>query len=197
MATVKRWAVFTHGLTFVLGFSFIFVFVIGITAGLIGQIGNGVIRANEWIMRIGGLLVIVLGLHTLGVIRIPFLYYDTRSQQAPRQELGYLGSFLMGITFAAGWSPCVGPILGSILTLGASTGSIGQAVFLLSIYALCLGLPFLLTALLIERATVGIRLCSTTFSRKPLPSSAIVPCCWGNRPVSRLARLAAQMGVAM
>jgi cytochrome c-type biogenesis protein len=154
---VKRWAVFSHGVLFVLGFSFVFVFIIGISAGLIGQFGTRVLRAQEWILRIGGLLVIVLGLHTMGVIRIPFLYYDTRKQQAPRKELGYGGSFLMGVTFAAGWSPCVGPILGGILTLGASTGSVGQAVVLLVVYALGLAIPFLAAALALDQATTSIR----------------------------------------
>ncbi len=154
---VKRWAVFSHGVLFVLGFSFVFVFVIGISAGLIGQFSNGFRDAQDWVLRAGGLLVIVLGLHTMGVIRIPFLYYDTRKQQAPKKEWGYGGSFLMGVTFAAGWSPCVGPILGGILTLGYSTGSVGQAVLLLTVYALGLALPFLAAALALDRATTSIR----------------------------------------
>ena len=153
---VRRWIVFLHGLAFVAGFSFIFVFVIGISAGIIGRIGGEILRAREWILGISGLLIIVLGLHTVGVIRIPFLYYDTRKQRPPKQELGYAGSFLMGITFAAGWSPCIGTILGGIWGLGASTGSIVQAVLLLSFYALGLGLPFLLAALLLDQATASI-----------------------------------------
>ncbi len=153
----SQWAVFLHGLFFVLGFSFVFVVVIGISAGAIGQFSRGFLRASDWIMRIGGLLIVVLGLHTMGVIRIPFLYYDTRRQSAPRPELGYAGSALMGVTFAAGWSPCLGPILAAMLALGATTGSVGRAVVLLSAYALGLGIPFLLTALLLDRATEQLR----------------------------------------
>ncbi len=152
----SRWTVFLHGLFFVLGFSMIFV-VLGITAGAIGQLGRQFLQATDWILRIGGLLIIVLGLHMMGVIRIPFLYYDTRRQSPPRHELGYLGSLFMGITFSAGWSPCLGPILAGMLTLGASTASAGRAAVLLTAYALGLGIPFLLTALLLERATEQIR----------------------------------------
>jgi cytochrome c-type biogenesis protein len=152
-AQPSRWIVLLHGIFFVLGFSVIFVLVFGFTVGLLGQLALGVIQSGEWLVRIGGLLIIVLGLHTMGVIRIPFLYYDTRKQSAPRQEWGYFGSFLMGITFAAGWSPCLGPILSALIGLSASTGSALRSTVLLSAYALGLGIPFLLTALLLDRAT--------------------------------------------
>jgi cytochrome c-type biogenesis protein len=155
-AQPSRWIVFLHGVFFVVGFSVLFI-LLGITAGALGQLRFQLIQATDWIIRIGGLLIIVLGLHTVGVIRIPFLYYDTRRQAAPRHELGYLGSFIMGITFSAGWSPCLGPILAAMLTLGASTGSIGRATLLLTAYALGLGIPFLLTALLVDRATPQLR----------------------------------------
>jgi cytochrome c-type biogenesis protein len=155
-AQPSRWVVFLHGIFFVAGFSVIFVLV-GISAGVIGQLGRQFLSATDWIIRVGGLLIIVLGLHTMGIIRIPLLYYDTRSQTAPKQELGYAGSFLMGITFAAGWSPCLGPILAAMIMLGTSTGSAGRAVVLLTAYALGLGIPFLLAALLLERATDSLR----------------------------------------
>jgi cytochrome c-type biogenesis protein len=151
-----RWQVFLHGVFFVTGFSLIFI-LLGISAGVIGQLGRSFMQVTEWVLRIGGLLIIVLGLHTMGVIRIPFLYYDTRRQSQPRPELGYLGSVFMGITFSAGWSPCLGPILAAMLTLGATTGSVGRATFLLAAYALGLGIPFLLTALLLDRATGQLR----------------------------------------
>jgi cytochrome c-type biogenesis protein len=155
-AQASRWIVFLHGLFFVLGFGAVFV-LLGITAGAIGQIGRQFWRATDWIMRIGGLLIIVLGLHTMGVIRIPFLYYDTRKQTRPRHELGFAGSLFMGVTFAAGWSPCLGPILAAMLTLGSTTGSAGRAAILLAAYALGLGIPFLLAALLLDRATEQLR----------------------------------------
>lgn len=152
----SRWVVFLHGVFFVLGFAAVFI-LLGIGVGALGQVARGFIRIREWVARIGGVLVIVLGLHTLGIIRIPFLYYDTRNQSPPKQELGYFGSSLMGITFAAGWSPCVGTILGAILTLGFDSGSVGRAIALLVAYTLGLGLPFLLTALLLDRATGSLR----------------------------------------
>lgn len=152
----SRWAVFLHGVFFVVGFGLIFV-LLGITAGAIGQLGRQFLQATDWILRIGGLLIIVLGLHTMGVIRVPFLYYDTRRQERPKHELGFLGSLFMGVTFSAGWSPCLGPILAAMLTLGASTGSAGRAAVLLTAYALGLGIPFLLTALLLDQATAHLR----------------------------------------
>lgn len=152
----SRSIVFLHGLFFVLGFAIVFV-LLGITAGAVGQLGRQFLQASDWIMRIGGLLIIVLGLHTMGVIRIPFLYYDTRRQTKPKHELGYLGSLFMGVTFSAGWSPCLGPILAAMLTLGASTGSASRAAVLLGAYALGLGIPFLLTALLLDRMAGGMR----------------------------------------
>lgn len=147
-----RWEVLFHALFFVAGFSLIFL-IIGISAGAIGMLHVGFIRLRDEISRIGGILIIVLGLHTMGVIRIPFLYYDTRRQMAPRPELGYFGSLVMGITFAAGWTPCIGPMLAALLGLGSVSGSIGRAAVLLAAYAVGLGLPFLLTALLLDRAT--------------------------------------------
>jgi cytochrome c-type biogenesis protein len=152
----SRLTVFLHGVFFVVGFSVIFV-LLGISAGALGQLGRSVLVASRWITRLGGLLIVVLGLHTMGVIRIPFLYYDTRKQQTPKGELGFTGSFLMGVTFSAGWSPCLGPILAAMLTLGASTGSVARATVLLTAYAVGLGIPFLLAALLLERFSNELR----------------------------------------
>jgi cytochrome c-type biogenesis protein len=152
----SRWLIALHGLMFVLGFSLVFI-LIGITAGALGQLSFALIRNRDWISRIGGVLIIVLGLHTMGVIRIPFLYYDTRKQQAPREEMGLLGSGIMGFTFAAGWSPCIGPFLTAIWTLGGVSGSVGQAIILLLAYAAGLGIPFLMTALLIDKASTNLR----------------------------------------
>jgi cytochrome c-type biogenesis protein len=151
-----RWEVLLHAIFFVVGFSIVFL-ILGISAGAIGQLRLGFIDVRGWIARLGGILIVVLGLHTMGVIRIPFLYYDTRRQMAPRPELGYLGSLLMGITFAAGWTPCLGPALSALWLMGSTTGSIGQAAVMLSVYAMGLGIPFLLTAILLDRATVQLR----------------------------------------
>jgi cytochrome c-type biogenesis protein len=169
----SRWLVVLHGLFFVLGFSIVFV-LIGISAGAVGQLSRVLIVNRDWITRIGGLLIIVLGLHTLGVIRIPFLYYDTRKQQMPRQEMGLIGSSVMGFTFAAGWSPCIGPFLAAMWTLGSATGSVGQAMILLGFYAAGLGIPFLLTALLIDRASGGLRKMQKHMRKVEIVSGALL-----------------------
>lgn len=148
----SRWLIVLHGLFFVLGFSVVFV-LIGITAGVLGQLSLAFIQNRIWITRLGGLIVIILGLHMMGVIRIPFLYYDTRNQELPKRELGLFGSSLMGFTFAAGWSPCIGPFLSSIWFLGSATGSVGRAIVLLMAYAAGLGIPFLLAAFMIEQSS--------------------------------------------
>ncbi|MBN1311019.1 MAG: cytochrome c biogenesis protein CcdA [Anaerolineae bacterium] len=152
---VPRWEILLHAVFFVAGFSVIFL-LLGISAGAIGLLRLGFIDIRDWLARLGGVLIIVLGLHTLKLIRIPFLYYDTRKQTAPRPELGYLGSLLMGITFSAGWTPCLGPALSALWMLGSTTGSIMRAAVLLLAYAAGLGIPFLLTALLLDRATTQL-----------------------------------------
>ena len=110
-----------------------------------------------WLSKIGGIVVIVFGLHMVGVFHIPFLAYDTRVQQAPDPKLGYLSSAMMGIFFSAGWSPCVGPVLGAILTLALNGGSISQGATLLSFYSAGLAIPFLLAALGIGWVTTILR----------------------------------------
>lgn len=156
MGETSRTSVFLHGVFFVLGFSVVFV-LFGLGAGLLGSIRNTVVGKLNIITFVGGLFIIVLGLHTMGVFRIPFLAYDTRKQMAPRQELGYAGSGLMGVFFSAGWSPCIGPILGAVLTLGFNEESIGRAAVLLVAYSAGLGIPFLLAALAVDKATEYLR----------------------------------------
>jgi len=106
-----RWEVFLHAVFFVVGLTLVFL-IFGISAGAIGMLHIGFGQIKDEITRIGGILIIILGLHTMGVLRIPFLYYDTRRQMTPKPELGYLGSMLMGITFVALWQagrPAWGP----------------------------------------------------------------------------------------
>ncbi len=100
-----------------------------------------------WLSKIGGIVVVIFGLHMIGVFHIPFLAYDTRVQQAPDPKWGYLSSALMGVFFSAGWSPCVGPVLGAILTLAWNGGSISLGAMLLTAYSIGLGIPFLVAAL--------------------------------------------------
>ncbi len=149
----NRLVTFTHGLAFVLGFSTVFV-LLGVAASALGGLLYDV---RTWLGRIGGLVVIVFGLHMIGVIRIPFLEYDTRMQEMPDPKLGYLSSALMGVFFSAGWSPCVGPVLGAILTLALNGGSISSGVIMLSAYSAGLAIPFLIAALGIGWVTTILR----------------------------------------
>jgi cytochrome c-type biogenesis protein len=149
----QRFATFLHAVSFVLGFSFIFVVLFGGAFALLSQF----IAKNKFeIAKISGAIVIVFGLATMRVLKIPFLYYDTRRQFAGRPELGFLSSFAMGMFFAAGWTPCVGLVLGSILQLGLQ-GQTGTSLLLATGYAIGLGAPFLIMGLLIDRLGRFIR----------------------------------------
>ncbi|MFP3853018.1 MAG: cytochrome c biogenesis CcdA family protein, partial [Anaerolineales bacterium] len=143
----NRWTTFSHGVAFVVGFSIVFV-MLGAAASLIGAV---LYDLRTWIAKIGGVIVIIFGLHTLGVINIPFLNYDTRRQERPDPGMGYFSSALMGVFFSAGWAPCVGPVLGAVLTLALNNANLSQGVILLSAYSVGLAIPFLLAALGIGR----------------------------------------------
>jgi cytochrome c-type biogenesis protein len=150
----NRAQTFLHGVAFVLGFSFVFV-SLGAAASALGQV---LFDMRDVLTKAGGVVVIVLGLHTMGVVRIPFLYRDTRPQYAhAAQGLNFATSGLMGIFFAAGWSPCLGPILGAIMTLAFSAESAQRGTLLLCAYSAGLGLPFLAAALAVGRVSQLIR----------------------------------------
>ncbi len=138
-----RWVTFTHGLAFVLGFSIVFV-VLGVA---VAAAGHFLYDLRYWLAKIGGVVVVVFGLHMIGVFRIPFLEYDVRVHSLPDRRWGYLSSALMGVFFSAGWSPCVGPVLSVILTFALNGGDIGLGAKLLSFYSAGLGIPFLVAAL--------------------------------------------------
>ncbi len=142
----ERLRVFLHALLFVLGFSLVFVIGWGGSVTALGQLFGAY---KYELGRLGGVFVIIFGLATLEVIRIPWFNMDTRTQYTARGT--YASSGLMGIFFAAGWSPCVGATLGAILTLGFSQQTVGQAMWLSSGYSLGLGIPFLVLALGLER----------------------------------------------
>ena len=147
-----RFQVFLHALLFVLGMSTILVFVFGGATTFLGRV---LFDYRDWITRLGGIVVIIFGLHTLGIFRIPFLNYDTRKQYSGGASFG--SSYAMGIFFAAGWSPCIGVTLGAIMTMGLTQEQAGTAMILAAAYALGLGLPFLVMGLLIDRATNILR----------------------------------------
>lgn len=149
----NRWITFSHGLVFVLGFSVVFI-SLGLAAS---ALGGFLYDARDWLAKIGGLVVIIFGLHMIGVFRIPFLEYDTRVQKLPDPRLGYLASFLMGVFFSAGWSPCVGPVLGAILTLALNGGDLSFGAIMLTAYSAGLAVPFLIAALGIGWVTGMLR----------------------------------------
>jgi cytochrome c-type biogenesis protein len=140
---------------FVLGFSIVFI-ALGASASAIGDF---LMSRLPLFGKIAGVLIIIFGLHTMGVFRLRFLETEKRIQTS-RKPVGLVGAFLVGVAFAFGWTPCIGPILGGILAIAGSRESIGEGVRLLAIYSLGLGIPFLLTALAVDRffaATARIR----------------------------------------
>ena len=149
----NRFITFTHGIAFVLGFSAVFI-TLGVASS---ALGGFLFDLRGVLEKVGGVVVIIFGLHMIGIFRIPFLEYDTRVQQLPDRKWGYLSSALMGVFFSAGWAPCVGPVLGAILTLSLNGGSISQGVSLLSAYSAGLAIPFLIAALGIGWVSATLR----------------------------------------
>lgn len=146
----ERGRVLTHATLFVSGFTVVFV-LLGASASFLGQ----ALRAYEvWIARAGGVLVIVLGLHLLGAFRIGALMREGRVQLSERPE-GLIGAVGVGAAFAAGWTPCIGPVLGGIMTLAASSATLWAGTALLLVYSLGLAIPFLLSALALDRFLVA------------------------------------------
>ena len=131
---------------FVLGFSLVFI-ALGASASAIGQF----VSSNLPILgKVGGLLIIVFGLHTMGVFRLQFLEMEKRAT-AQQKPAGLVGALLVGVAFAFGWTPCIGPILAGILLIAGSRETVTEGVLLLAMYSLGLGIPFLLTSLAIDR----------------------------------------------
>jgi cytochrome c-type biogenesis protein len=142
----SRRAALIHSLLFILGFTLIFL-ALGATATALGQLLN---YQRVWISRIGGVLIIVFGLYMLGVFNISLFSQERRVHIADK-PVGYLGTLLVGMAFGAGWTPCIGPILGSILTYAASAADLTRGMWLLLAYSLGLAVPFLLSAIAVER----------------------------------------------
>lgn len=149
----NRFITFTHGMAFVLGFSMVFI-TLGVATASLGRL---LFDLREILAKVGGIVVIIFGLHMIGVFRIKFLEYDTRIQQVPDRKWGYLSSALMGVFFSAGWAPCVGPVLGAILTLALNGGSVSTGVTLLSAYSAGLAIPFLIAALGVGWVSLTLR----------------------------------------
>jgi len=168
----RRVAVMSHALLFILGFTIIFVLVFGAPFGVLGSFLRG--SFSEILVKVGGLFLILFGLHMSGAIRYAaaklggqtkalsdkldmFILPERRMRVGQNQNPGYTRSLFIGMTFAAGWTPCIGPLLGAILTLAATGQSVGQAMFMLFVYSMGLAIPFLLSAFLLTSATGFLR----------------------------------------
>lgn len=148
-AARSRWETVSHGVAFVSGFAVVFI-ALGLAASAIGQL---LYDLRPLLSKAGGVVVILFGLHMAHVLRIPLLEYDLRPQSPVDAQRSYLSSALLGVFFSAGWSPCVGPVLGAILTLALNEGSLSQGAMLLSSYSLGLAIPFLAAAVAIGWVT--------------------------------------------
>ncbi len=131
-----------RSLAFVLGLSAVFA-VLGASASFIGQV---LLQHQTLLLRIAGVLVVLFGLHTLGLVRIPLLYRQKRASIGEGRT-GYAGALLLGVAFAAGWTPCIGPFLAGLLALASQEQTVGQGMLLLFVYGLGLGIPFVLAGL--------------------------------------------------
>lgn len=139
--------VIVPALLFVLGFSTVFV-GLGASASLLGALLS---QYRDVIERVAGLFVVAFGVLMLGVVKVPWLYGEARADMSKSRSFGNGAGFVMGVAFAAGWTPCVGPILASILAIAAASGGAAQGALLLLTYSAGLALPFLAVALLFGR----------------------------------------------
>jgi cytochrome c-type biogenesis protein len=141
-----RKTVLTHSMAFIFGFSFVFI-SFGLSSSLLGSFFSSY---QAYILRIGGAVLVVMGLFYLNVIKLPFLNQE-KIIHLNKKPLGFAGSFVVGITFSLGWTPCVGPALSSILIIASTTENIFQGIYLLGLYSLGLAIPFIIAALLFDR----------------------------------------------
>jgi len=144
-AGVRRQVVLSS-LAFIAGFSLVFV-SLGAAASAIGQF---LLERQTFFNRIAGAVIVIFGLHTMGVLRIEWLYQEKRVHTS-RKPAGFIGAGLIGVAFAFGWTPCIGPILAAILALAGTQETVAKGVRMLGVYSLGLGVPFLATALMIDR----------------------------------------------
>ncbi len=156
-------------LAFILGFSLVFV-ALGASASAIGQF---LMSRLTILNRIAGAIIIIFGLHTMGVLRIEWLYQEKRVQTTKRPA-GVVGATLVGVAFAFGWTPCIGPILAGILAVAAAQDTVSDGVRLLSAYSLGLGVPFLATAMAIDRFFAAFAKIRRHYHKIELASGALL-----------------------
>lgn len=150
----SRQVVFSHALMFVAGFTFIFVVVFGVPAGFLG---GALGKLTDYLVWVGGLLLIVFGLHVMHIINIPIFNMQKKMDYGQGQAPSYARSAIIGMAFAAGWTPCIGPLLGAILTLAIQGQNVGLAMFYLFVYSMGLAIPFLVTAWMLTAATSRLK----------------------------------------
>lgn len=143
----KLSAILVPSLLFVAGFTIVFV-ALGASASAVGSF----LTSNRRLFEIvAGVIIVVLGFFMLGIVKVPWLYGEARFEMQKARRFGTLAALVMGMAFAFGWSPCVGPILGSILMMAANTAEVGRGALLLAMYSLGLGVPFVIVAVMLGR----------------------------------------------
>jgi len=167
--TEVRRRILLSSAAFILGFTLVFV-LIGATATAVGQLVN---QKLPLLGRIAGVVIILFGLHTMGLLRIEWLYQEKRVQ-TQRKPAGFFGALLVGIAFAFGWTPCIGPILSGILFLAGSRDTVWEGVRLLLVYSLGLGVPFFATALAINRFFAALARIRRHYHKIELVSGALL-----------------------
>ena len=174
--TAARASVIRNAAAYIVGFSIVFI-AMGAALGAVGSTASALdffAQNRVWLVRIGGLMLIVLGLYQTGIIRIPFLDRDRRLSIRMGAPGSMTSSFVIGVGFGAGWSPCVGPILGAILTMAAGQGSVERGTLLLTLYTLGLAVPFMLAALAFGSAPDILRKINGRLHTITLVSGAIL-----------------------
>ena len=141
-----RKIVLIHSLAFIVGFSFVFV-ALGVSSSALGKLLS---NYQVYVMRIGGFILIILGLYYLDMVKIPFLNRE-KVFHLQEKPVGLFGSFVIGVTFSLGWTPCVGPALSSILIIASTTENIWEGIYMLGLYSVGLAIPFVISALLFDQ----------------------------------------------
>src|SRR2546423_3893306 len=166
----SRWLILLHAAAFVADFSVVFV-ALGASASMLGVF----LHLHQFFLRhVAGVLIVLFGLQTAGILRLSWLYRERRAHVDPTVGAGLGRSGLLGVAFGAGWSPCIGPMLGSILLLASNAPTLGHGVLLLVVYSLGLGLPFLLAALFVQGLTAQIRRLNRFFGLINLVAGALL-----------------------
>src|SRR6476661_7915797 len=164
-----RRRVLAASIFFILGFSFVFI-CFGAAASVLGQY---MLEKQRLLAKIAAVIVILFGLHTMGVLRIGWLYSEKRVQ-VERKPTTLFGAFFVGLAFAFGWTPCIGPILGGILAIAGSKNSVTEGVTLLAVYSLGLGIPFLITSLAINQFFAAVKRIRKYYHAIELTSGALL-----------------------